>query len=133
MEIKKKFLCTIIDSKIIPQEKTYFDFLERSNNKEFYVWFYKPEKIRSLSENRYYRGVVIKKLSDFTGYNDNEMHNILRYKFLLKYHENHKIPPIARSTTELTTVEFEEYLTKIREWASIDLGCYIPLPNEAVY
>jgi hypothetical protein len=27
-------------------------------------------------------------------------------------------------------MEFEEYNEKIRRWASVNLGVYIPLPNE---
>lgn len=37
------------------------------------------------------------------------------------------------STAELSTKEFEEYLEKIRQWASDPdegVNCYIPLPNE---
>lgn len=39
----------------------------------------------------------------------------------------------ARSTTELSTIEFEKYLEDIRRWASMKLSCYIPLPNEYDY
>ncbi len=34
------------------------------------------------------------------------------------------------STAKLGTMEFEEYLTKIRAWAAETLGLAIPLPNE---
>lgn len=37
------------------------------------------------------------------------------------------------STTRLSTVEFENYLSKIRTWASAELGCYLPLPNETQF
>lgn len=39
----------------------------------------------------------------------------------------HKLEP---STSKLTTVEFEEYLDRVRQWAAEYLGVVIPLPNE---
>jgi len=41
---------------------------------------------------------------------------------------NYLIP--NRTTSELNTVEMEEFLTKCREFASIAINLYIPLPNE---
>jgi hypothetical protein len=36
------------------------------------------------------------------------------------------------STTELSTVEFNDYTDKIREWANNFLNLQLPLPNESV-
>jgi len=89
---------------------------------------------RSDSQNRYYWGVVVSILSDHTGYSRDEIHEILRGKFLsdsksiagedIRY---------SHSTTELDTLEFEDYLQKIREWASVKFEIFIPLPNEVDY
>lgn len=38
---------------------------------------------------------------------------------------------ISRSSTSLTTKEFEEFCSQIRIWAS-QLGCYLKEPNEEV-
>lgn len=40
---------------------------------------------------------------------------------------------IPRSTTELDTREFEEYLERIRQWARKFLKFEIPLPNNSPY
>jgi hypothetical protein len=100
--------------------------------KEFSV---KEAKIRSLQENSYYWGVCLKILSEDTGYTPNEMHEVCRSMFLnekvmLKINGKMQEKTIPISTTGLTTIEFEEYLSKIRQWASIELSCYLPLPNE---
>lgn len=94
-------------------------------------------KNRSTQENRYYFGVVVKALSELTGFNPDEMHEILKHKFLKKSVWITNIEKgtveevvITQSTTELTTVEFENYLAKIRQWAGEELNCPIPLPNE---
>lgn len=36
----------------------------------------------------------------------------------------------VRGSAMLSTVEFEKFMTDIRQWASYELGIYIPLPNE---
>ena len=81
---------------------------------------------RSLNQNKYYWGVIIKMLGDEFGYIAEEMHDALRMRFL-QVHTN-KLPTI-KSTTELSTKEMEEYLSKIRQWASEE-GIFLPLPNE---
>jgi hypothetical protein len=70
-------------------------------------------------------------ISHSTGYSRDEVHEILRGKFLSdsKSIAGEDIT-FSHSTTELSTVEFEEYLSHIREWASIKLNIYIPEPNE---
>ena len=86
-------------------------------------------KKRSGCQNRYYWGVVVDILSDHTGYTPDEIHRVLKEKFLER--EAMLGEKVAVSTTGLTTQEFEEYMRKIRMWASSDLQCIIPQPNEA--
>jgi len=87
-------------------------------------------KSRSVLQNRYYWGVVVGILSAELGYSDDEMHDALRFQFLQK--RDGKLPTI-RSTTTLSTVEMEQYLATIRNWASHDLGIYILLPRETEF
>ena len=88
-------------------------------------------KNRSLNQNAYMFGVVYKHISDHLGYSVDEVHDLMKHKFLgrmiLLGNENFLIPI---STTDLDTKSMEEYLKNIREWASSSLNCYIPLPNE---
>jgi hypothetical protein len=96
----------------------------------------KGERLRSIAENNYYWGVVVDLLCEHTGDTPDDMHEILKEKFLRETKflqgEGDKVAEVARvqSTTLLTTHEFEDYLKEVREWASIELGIYIPLPNE---
>ena len=87
-------------------------------------------KDRSSNENRYYFGVVVKMLGDELGYTPEEMHEALKFHFLRD--ESRKLPTV-KSTADLSTVEFESYLTQIRQWASVEMGIYIPLPNEVEF
>src|SRR5689334_24948202 len=87
-----------------------------------------PKK-RSLRQNSYYWGVLVAMMAEEAGYErPEEMHDALRMHFLLK-HTDAPLPTI-RSTTELTTVEFEEYMSKCRQLASEVYGLYVPEPNE---
>ena len=88
----------------------------------------KPKTKRSDLQNNYYWGVVIELLSKELGYDKDEMHEILKYKFL---QSNAMGMPYIKSTTKLSTGEFEEYLSKIKRWAAEFLHIVIPDPNEA--
>ncbi len=91
-------------------------------------------KKRSNPQNRYYFGIPIKLISDHTGHTTDEIHEILKSMFLKKWVEiKGKEYEIVQSTTELNTLSFEDYLSKIRQWASLDLGLFIPTPDEAEY
>ncbi len=86
---------------------------------------------RSDPQNRYYWGVVIALTAEYCGYQPEEMHDAWKLKLLRQEDPDHPMPTI-RSTTSLSTQEFEDYLERIRTIAATDLGVVIPLPNEAV-
>lgn len=91
----------------------------------------KPKRLRTLQQNKYYWGVVLEVLykQSEVGYTREEWHNALKFKFLRK----EGLLPTVESTTKLTTLEFEDYLDRIRQWAIEFLDCTIPLPNEVEY
>jgi hypothetical protein len=82
---------------------------------------------RSIQQNNYYWGVVCDLLSKETGYTPDEIHQILGEKFL-SYEKNEMT--FVKSTTKLNTNEFENYMEECRRFASMELNCYVPLPNE---
>ena len=89
----------------------------------------KASKIRSIPQNSYYWGVVLSYISAQTGYEPEEVHINMKYKFL-RHGDTENYMNHIKSTTELNTEEFEEYLEYIRRWAAQFLELYIPLPNE---
>jgi hypothetical protein len=88
----------------------------------------RAKKDRSLSQNSYYHGVIVYRLAMEFGYDEPSMHEALKWQFL-RVEDRGPIPTV-RSTTDLSTVEFEDYLSRIREWASMEFGIVLPLPNE---
>lgn len=95
-------------------------------------------KTRSLDQNAYYWGVVVALIADYIGETPDETHEILKSMFLREKHrktvEGKIIEYVTiQSTASLKTIAYEDYLRRIREWASAFLSLYIPLPNEAAY
>lgn len=122
------FLGDIKNGKLKLQRPDRFDnYLLTLDGLPVEVVISKIKKPRSRKENRYYWGVVIILLCDVTGYSDEEMHEALKIKFLM---DNSRAIPTVKSTALLTTIEFENYLDKIRLWAAQELSCIIPSPNE---
>lgn len=93
----------------------------------------KPKQSRTLAQNKYYWGVIVPMLSSEFGYFKDEMHELLRRKFLSYTKENPytgEAEMFARSTTKLSTADMEIYLESIRAWALSEFAVYLPLPNE---
>ncbi len=83
-------------------------------------------KGRSNEQNRWYWGCIVPLLAEHCGYDKEEMHDALRWKFLRKHAA---LIETVRSTTELTTAEFSDYCEQCRRFAA-EMSVYIPSPNE---
>jgi hypothetical protein len=68
-------------------------------------------------------------IAEETGHEPDEVHEFLKLQFLKKNLD--KLGDVAKSSTELNTLEFEEYAEKCRRWASVFLNLNIPEPNES--
>jgi hypothetical protein len=76
------------------------------------------KKYRTNEENRYYWGVVIKAYSMYFNEHPNKIHFRVKNEFKII------------STSFLSTVDFESLMDKLRVKANLELGVFIPLPNE---
>jgi hypothetical protein len=89
-------------------------------------------KKRTNPQNRWLWGVAYKILSDHTGYSEEEIHEICKFKFNRKeYHLGDETFILGGSTAIMTTIEFMEYKTNIQQLGA-ELGCVIPDPNETL-
>ncbi len=76
-------------------------------DKEIEVTVGKKRKTRSNEQNRYYHGIVVKLISEHTGFTPAETHEVLKSKFLKEFITfKNKDYEITKSTTRLTTKEF---------------------------
>lgn len=127
--MKIKFVGTIKDGRIKLKHADVFNRIVAGYEPgtEVALTIDKNRGTRSENENKYYWAVVVKTLADHLGFFPEEMHDALKMKFLLK---ESKPIPTTRSTASLDTKEFEDFLEKVRMWASSELEVKIPLPNE---
>jgi hypothetical protein len=96
-------------------------------------------KKRSVHQNSYYWSLVIPIICDALNnagfsvkfgklemeFTDESVHELLCKGYFLKKYKK-------KSTTELTTIEFEDLMRDIRNWASVQLELCIPEPNENI-
>ena len=73
---------------------------------------------RSTAQNKKY-WALIKELGDFLGYDEGEMHELMKYKFLsYKQEMLGDEMVVVPSSSKLTIKEFVEYLSKVERFAS---------------
>lgn len=114
-------------------KRKLFSVLKSRKPKVYNIEIVEYRKNRSSNQNKYYFGVVIAELCNHTGYNSDEMHEILKKKFNPKdcvLKKTGEVITIGDSTADLNTLQFENYLEQIRIFALTELDVLIPLPNE---
>lgn len=83
---------------------------------------------RSIVQNRAY-WLYVGILSDELGYSKDELHEVIKFKFLKKENVFEKTGEIygrLGSTTELSKSEFASFIGELIRWASSDLGIILP-------
>ena len=123
------------NGKITFQNREQFDKdLSNNEGKNVYITIREQKNRRSLNLNSYYWAVVVRLVSNETGYDNEEAHEILKSMFL---RTRYQIKGIwvdgMKSTTKLSNQEMTEYIEEIKRFASSSLGLYIPDPNEVEY
>jgi hypothetical protein len=99
-------------------------------------------KRRGLKQNAYYWGVVCEMVRDGlkdAGYRcintTDDAHEVTKSLFLkhrLVNEETGEVIETIGSTATLTTIEFNQYIEEIIQWAAEYLSIQIPLPNELI-
>jgi len=109
----------------------YAKFLHTLEGKDIDLTIEPHKKKRSNAQNAYFHAVIVKEISDYTGYETEEVKEMLKIMFLphdVKMGD--KIIRVGRSTAALTTSEFEELNSQCRRWASMTLDLYLVEPNQ---
>ena len=109
--------------------QSYLVELSRLEGQRIEITIRKERHVRSLNQNKYYWGVVIEILSEYFGYDKEEMHEACKFKFLRK-HEDTALVTVG-STKKLSTGEFTEYIDTVMRWAATEYQILIP-PAEGV-
>lgn len=130
-----KHLAFIKNGNVTYQNRELFDdHMFSYEGKTVVITVREQKKRRSLNLNSYYWAVVVKLLSEETGYDKEEMHEVLKSMFL---RTRYQIKGIwidgTKSTTKLSNKEMNDYLEEVKRFATTTLSVYIPDPNEVEY
>ena len=132
--MKLKFKGSVKNNIFIPDQiEAYQLNINKFEGKEVWVTLGGVKKTRSLNQNRYYHGVILKMISDETGYTPEEVHEVIKARFLPIPITLGGVGIIPGSTTDLSTDEFELLMGKVRKWGDTELNLYIPEPNEVPF
>lgn len=122
--------------------REFFDrYLKTLADGNYSITIEKAKKKRSLNQNRYYFGVVLPiLLFNFRemGFNElqnvEQVHDIVKVKFLTETmaNENGEFLQRIKSTTELSTSQFMDFIAEIQQWASEQFNITIPDPNQVL-
>lgn len=130
MATETAFLGTVSKGRFVPDEPCLFR--QALEGRRVAATIHRPK--RSNRENRYYWKVVVKGMARGWGYfpwESERVHSAIKLMFLTTQEEGK--PPEIRSTADLTTVEFEELMSRIRSYAAVELGELIRKPNEVMF
>lgn len=118
----------------LPKKKLRHEVTRLFGGHSIEIIIHRKRKHRSVQQNRYY-WLVASMLSDHTGFTKDEIHAILKSKFLRTEKVNQDSGAVydyVKSTTELSTMEYEEYLDSVRQFAAQEFDLQIPMPNEQI-
>jgi hypothetical protein len=112
------------------------EWCQQNKGKNIVVKLERKYNKRSSPQNRYYHGVVVQEIR--LGFLDvgyemsaDEVHYFLKQKFnaIEVPGVGGEVIEVPGSTTEMTTVQFMEYVDRIARWAAEYLNVTIPAPN----
>lgn len=118
----------VLDSKEVKTKVKLLEFIATLDG-EWIVKVKKRKGGRSVQENKYYWGVVISYISEFTGHEPSYLHEYYKYKFIPAV----KFTDVSRLTTsDMTSQELWAYMDLIRldVWLLFDLS--IPDPDGVI-
>jgi len=125
-----KHTATVKEGHIEFENKALFNAcIKRLEGKKIIINVQKYKTIRSLKQNAYYWSVVIPIMSEQWKCDEEQAHEALKEEF--NPDTNKECPfKIGKTTTLLSTTEFNIYLERIAIYAS-EQGILIPTPEDA--
>jgi hypothetical protein len=131
MSMKYIFYGNVKNGRLQLMDKVKFDFVLSKLGGMVELAISRVTKQRSLAQNRYYWGVIVKAVSDEMGVIPDVAHGIMA-SIWLKIGTEYKGRryEFARSTTTLSTKDFKEYCENCRMWAAEELNINIPAEGE---
>ena len=132
---------SVKDGVLATNRKYISDVVKTFEGANIIITIEKRKKKRSNNQNAFYFGIVIPIMQDAfkdawgENYSAIEVHEALKAKYCYKEQINEstgEILQIPSSTTNLSTIEWEEYIDKIRAFALEWFNTVLPYPNEQI-
>lgn len=127
---------TKIDGKIEYNKPHFIKVCEKLKNGDYKIDIKTTKKTRSERQNKYYWGYILKTYSEHVGATSKETHDFLREEIISYNYEcpvAGQVRTRVKSTTELSTKEFELYLEQIRARFYEEYRIDMKLPNETEF
>ena len=122
----------------LPNRKLFAELVRGLRPGPYVLTLGRLRAIRSPQANRYYWGIVMHLLSEYTGFTPDECHEWAKAKFIPKrlavLNQNGDVEDeyvIGGSTRKMTTTEFYDFVETVRTFAQEKLGLEIPPPDPA--
>lgn len=126
------------DGKLVAENATMLKkWIEFNKGYSLTITFQRFGNKRTTKQNRYYWGVVVKMIKERLtelghDLDTEEVHDFLKAEFnkieIVTENEHHL--SIPKSTKDLDSQTFNEYIEKVRQFAAITLEINIPDPDE---
>lgn len=130
--MKLELITNIKGGKMQPKHaRMLLDYMATLDGKAVHITIDKHSGKRSHRQNALW-WVYVTILANEIGYNKNEMHEILKMKFLKKQKVDEKTGECfeyLKSTTELNKTEFGEMINSLVQWAAETFNVVMPLPE----
>ena len=107
--------------------------LARHRNRNVWLTVSRQQQLKTMSQGRYYWGVVVRDIADYIGESRDTTHEYLKAMHLPTRHVellDGQVLQMPATTKTLTVEEFSAYIERCRVWAAQFLGLSIPSPGE---
>ena len=104
----------------------------RLEGKRVLVTVQREKEARSLRANAYLWGVVYRTIAEWSGHDDEEIHEAMKRLHLPSREmvmPTGEVVSLPGSTAELDSGAFSEYVARVKRWAA-EQGLYVPEPDE---
>ena len=108
--------------------------LSTFEGKRIVITISKAKSQRTVMQNALY-WVYVTMIANELGYDKNEMHEVIKFKFMKCEKINEKTGEVMqylKSTTDLSKSDFADLISDLQRWAAESLGIVLPEPGQQI-
>jgi hypothetical protein len=108
--------------------------LSTFEGKRIVITISKAKSQRTVLQNSLY-WVYVTMIANELGYDKNEMHEVIKFKFMKCEKVNEKTGEVMqylKSTTDLSKMDFVDLINDLQRWSAESLGIVLPEPGQQI-